>query len=161
MVLAYGSLAADATPVGPAALRDHRRVWGVAMDNRIDLPSYKAWLDAGGDRPPVFVAFLDVEPAEGARTPGVLVPATDLAALDARERNYERRDVTALVDGAPAGARVWTYVGSATGRARLREGRTAGTAVIAASYLRAVEAAHGPLGDPGLPVAELRRVELP
>lgn len=161
LVFAYGSLAADVTPVGAATLPGHRRAWGVAMDNRVDLPGYKAWLAADGGRPAVFVAFLDLRADAGAETSGLLVPAREIAALDARERNYVRRDVTALVAGAPAGARVWTYAGSPAGRARLLEGRRSGTAVVAAAYLRAVEAAFGPLGDPGLPVADLRRIELP
>ena len=35
--------------------------WGVAMDNRVDVPGYKPYrLRADGSRPAVFVAFLDI-----------------------------------------------------------------------------------------------------
>ena len=69
------------------------------MDNTRDLPGYKYYVAPDGTRPAVFVAFLDVAPAAGASVGGVCSPvdATLLAELDARERNYERRDVTALV----------------------------------------------------------------
>ena len=55
-VLAYGSLAV-ATSGTPAVLHGHRRRWGVAMDNAVDLPGYKAYVDpATGERPAVHVA---------------------------------------------------------------------------------------------------------
>jgi hypothetical protein len=123
----------------------------------------------------VFVAFLDLQPGEdgGGSVNGVCVPvgATELARLDRRERNYVRIDVSDRI--AAAGARVWAYAGSPDGRARLHAGRQAGTAFIAAAYLRGVEAAFAALGDDehrrcrpslapgGLPVAELIRHELP
>ena len=58
-----------------------------------------------------------------------------LAELDERERNYDRHDVTELVD-ADLGGRVWAYVGSLAGRPRLARGRRRGTAVVARGYLR-------------------------
>ncbi|MGH2943824.1 MAG: hypothetical protein ACRDLN_13725, partial [Solirubrobacteraceae bacterium] len=82
-----------------------------------------------------------------------------------RERNYERIDVTADVADAPG--RVWTYRGSAAGRARLRLGVERGSAVVDLGYLEAVRAGFAALGisddaDPGaLPVVDLERVELP
>ncbi len=189
-VFGYGSLVAlpsAGVTRAPAAhgfvtdLRGAARGWGVAMDNRADLPGYKRYADPAGGRPAVFVAFLDVELAEaGAVTPertvnGVCLPVgvEDLPALDARERNYDRVEVTDRIDGsAPDGTRIWAYVGSAAGRARLRRGRETGTAVIAAAYLETVRAAFRGLGerewtacaaslDPGgLPVAGLVRHDL-
>jgi len=181
LVFAFGSLAA--TPGGrPAALRGLRRTWGVAMDNRVVIPSYKVWVDpATGRRPPVHVAFLDLEDAgPDARVSGVLlaVPTAALAALDRRERNYERRDVTDSVDRSgdpawPAGARVWAYFGRADARERCARARRAGTAVVARSYLeevRAAFAARGPsalaayeasTAAPGMPVADLERIDVP
>ena len=160
-----------------ADLLGFRRVWGVAMDNRRDLPGYKYYTDARGRRPEVFVTFLDIRPAPeaGAAVTGLCVPADDagLAALDRRERNYDRIDVSdrIRVDGTD-GVRVWTYVGSAAGRERLRRGMAAGRAVIDANYLDTVRAGLALLGDdqrrtclgsldPGdLPVVRLRRHEL-
>ena len=150
LVFAYGSLAG--LPGRPATLRGFRRVWGVAMDNRVAIPGYKRYLDpVTREPPPVHVAFVDLEPDRSAAVEGVLldVDAPALAALDDRERNYERVGVE--LDG---GTRAFTYLGSADGRARLREGRAAGTAVIARSYLDAVSL------PPDLPVADLLRVEL-
>ena len=51
-----------------------------------------------------------------------------LAALDRRERNYDRRDVPRA--RRCRRRRVWAYVGSAPGRARFAAGRAAGTAVV-------------------------------
>jgi hypothetical protein len=154
-----------------------RRTWGVAMDNRRDLPGYKYYTAADGGRPAVFVAFLDIRPSDDrqATVNGLCVPVDDAAleALDGRERNYERIDVSARISTAAAvGFRVWTYIGSALGRDRLRQGRAAGAAVIDANYVNAVSAGFRSLGeaehracaaslDPGdLPVVPLRRHDL-
>ncbi len=166
-VFGYGSLAAGAEGER-ARLLGHRRVWGVAMDNRVAIPGYKAYRrPRDGSRPAVFVAFLDIVEDAAAATHGVLLEAgpAALRALDARERNYVRVDVTAQVDRPPG--RVWAYRGSAAGRARLRAGRRDGSAVVAHGYLAAVRAgfaAHaiGDDADPGaLPILDLERVDLP
>lgn len=191
-VFAYGSLAAapvqsDGRPAQPAGRRSplragliaelpgYRRCWGVAMDNRADLPKYKYYTTPDGRRPAIHVAFLDLVAQDGAEhvVNGVCLPvdAQRLAALDRRERNYARVDVSAVLPS--AAGRVWTYVGTEAGRERLRAARRAGTAVIDAGYLRGVQRAFAALGageyeacrrslDPrGLPVRELIRHELP
>ena len=180
-VFGYGSLVAPAgarpdralRPGGFVAdLRGAVRGWGVAMDNRRDLPGYKYYLAAGGSRPAVYVSFLDIREHPGATVNGVCLPvdAARLAVLDRRERNYTRVDVSDRVEA--GGARVWTYVGSAAGRQRLATGRADGRAVISAGYLRQVQAGFWRLGedeyaacqaslDPGeLPVLDLTRVDL-
>jgi hypothetical protein len=174
-VFGYGSLAAEHARCPVARLRGWRRTWGVAMDNRVDVPGYKSYrLRADGSRPAVLVAFLDVEPAPGAGVTGVCmaVSEADLRALDERERNYDRIDVTAQVEGAPPG-RIWAYRGSEAGRARLRAGLAAGRAVVSRDYLDAVLAGVGAsapgevdtmerwLDEQGLRVLDLERVEVP
>src|SRR6185437_19762 len=157
-VFAYGSLTARPGPVPTRELKEHgfvadlaglRRIWGVAMDNRRDLPGYKYYTDGGGGRPEVFVAYLDLVPADAAedeaatRVNGLCLPVDDAALeqLDRRERN----DVSDRV--AAGGARVWAYVGMAAARERLAEGRRTGTAVIDAGYVRTVQAGFAALGD--------------
>jgi len=161
-VFGYGSLAA--APGGlSCALRGWRRLWGVAMDNRLDVPGYKHYLlRSDASRPHVFVAFLDIVECPGAVTNGICVAADGplLDALDERERNYERVDVTAACEPAVAGAVVWAYRGSAAGRARLDEGRRRGRAVVSREYLQLVRDLAGEqTGD--LPVWDLQRVDLP
>jgi hypothetical protein len=187
-VFGYGSLTARPGPVLTRELKEHgfvadvsglRRVWGVAMDNRHDLPGYKYYTDGDGRRPGVFVAYLDLVSADSAsrdptaRVNGACLPVDDalLEQLDRRERNYERMDVSDLIEA--GGARVWAYIGMAAARARLAEGRRTDTAVIDAGYVATVEAAFAMLGDgelatvraslaPGdLPVVALTRHELP
>lgn len=175
-VFGYGSLAAAPDGGYVTELRGHRRRWGVAMDNRRDLPGYKWYrLAATGERPAVFVAFLDVVAADGPGVNGVCRPVTarELAALDARERNYDRVDVTGLV--AEARGRVWAYAGSAAGRARLETGVRSGSAAVSRAYREHVEAGFRALGadelaayhastDPppdGCATLDLERVELP
>jgi hypothetical protein len=144
------------------------------MDNGRDLPGYKYYTGLDGDRPGVYVAFLDVHATEapGELTNGLCLPvdAHRLAQLDRRERNYARVDVSDHVDA--SGARIWTYVGSSGGRERLAQGLRAGAAVIDGGYLRSVQTAFAKLGQheyraaqasllPGeLPVMELTRHEL-
>ena len=179
-VFGYGSLAAaPATALArgghAAELRGCRRRWGVAMDNGRDLPGYKWYrLRATGERPQAFVAFLDLVPGEGAVN-GLCLPvdAAALRALDARERNYERVEVTERIAGARV--RVWTYVGSAAGRARLARGLRERRALVSRDYRDGVERGFRALGDgalaayrastdpppPGCEVVALERVELP
>jgi len=172
-VFAYGSLAADLPGSHPARLRGRRRGWGVAMDNRVDVPGYKHYrLRSDGSRPAVFVAFLDLFDDPAARTHGLCVPVDEaqLPVIDHRERNYERVDVTA--DVTPAHGTVWAYVGGATGRGRFERARAGGAAVVSRDYLERTRAAFAALGPaaladfeasaaPGdLPVWDLDRVDL-
>jgi hypothetical protein len=129
---------------------------------------------ATGDRPPVHVAFLDLEEADpGAAVSGVLlpVPAAALPGLDRRERNYLRQDVTDRAD--PCGARIWAYLGRPEARRRCAEARARSDAVVARSYAEAVRAAFAARGSavlaayeastaaPGMPFADLERIEVP
>jgi hypothetical protein len=162
-VFAYGSLVA--TPQAQALRRaanaagfvadlgGHRRAWTVAMDNAQHVPGYKRYVDpVTGEPPDACVAFLDVVQEPGSAVNGVClaVTADTLARLDRRERNYERVDVTDLVAGAPGS--VWTYRGTAAGRARHAAGLRAGRLVVSRGYVDLVAAAFGALG-----AAELAR----
>jgi gamma-glutamylcyclotransferase (GGCT)/AIG2-like uncharacterized protein YtfP len=139
------------------------------MDNSVDLPGYKYYVDAAtGERPAVFVTFLNVVPDPATAVNGVLFPvdADALAQLDARERNYERRAVE--VDGRAA----WTYVGSSGSASRFGSGVASGTAVVSGEYAGLVCASFKALGcrelrrfeestdPPGVPVRDLRRVDV-
>jgi cation transport regulator ChaC len=174
-VFGYGSLAAPAPDAYVTELRDAVRVWGVAMDNRRDLPGYKYYVLAGTEeRPRVCVAFLDLADRPGGAVNGVCrkVGAETLAWLDRRERNYARVDVSDRVG--LARGRVWAYAGLAESRERLRAARGEGRAVIARGYHDAVLRGFEALGDvelarfrgsteatDGLPLLALDRIELP
>src|SRR3954471_16996025 len=102
------------------------------MDNTRDLPGYKYYVDPEtGERPAIFVAYVDLAPDPGARTTGIkfAVDAEALEALDRRERNYERVEVA---DG------IWAYMGTEAARERFERGRKNGTAVVALGYYEAV-----------------------
>jgi hypothetical protein len=176
-VFGYGSLAADAGRGRLATLANHRRCWGVAMDNSRDLPGYKWYRQrATHDRPRAFVAFLDVVPAAGGAVNGLCIPvdAAALERLDARERNYERVEVTDRIEAPPPG-RIWTYVGSAAGRRRLRTGVRERRLLISQEYRDDVEHAFRRLGaeqlaayrastappPDGSEVVALERIDLP
>jgi hypothetical protein len=171
-VFGYASLAADLAGGHAARLHGRRRFWGVAMDNSVDVPGYKHYrLRSYGNRPAVCVAFLDLADDADAATTGVCVPvdAAQLPALDHRELNYDRVEVTAAVPAARG--TVWTYIGTETGRDRLQRAREHGRAVVSRDYLertRAAFAALGPAaleefertGDVGdLPVWDMDRVD--
>jgi cation transport regulator ChaC len=150
LVFGYGSLAEPGAG-RPLRLAGWRRVWGVAMDNRVTIPGYKYFLDGAGGRPAVCVAFLDVVPDPAAGVDGVVFEVADLDALDGRERNYRRVQVDGL----------WLY----TGLEEARERFAAGPTVVQRAYLESVRAgfaAHG-LGfgpEPALPVLDLERVDV-
>lgn len=175
-VFGYGSLARDLAPVGRVArLHGYRRAWGVAADNAHAIPGYKQYrLRSDGSVPAMFVAFLDLVEDPRRQVNGV-VAAVDrerLAELDRRERNYDRIDVTAAIDSTLDG-RVWTYVGSESGRARHADGAARDLLTISRDYLESVDRAFRSLGDAehaaflasseldGLPVLDLERVDLP
>lgn len=181
-VFGYGSLVGDDVAGGTtlARLPGFRRTFGVAMDNREEVPGYKAYREPGGSRPAVYVAFLDLEPAPESSVNGTLrqVSEAELDALDRRERNYERIEVTDRIQPVEGGAgrapmRVFAYRGSAAGRGRLERGRAAGTAVVARAYLEHVRAGFAALGLDeerafldsngleALPVLDLERIEVP
>ena len=164
----YGSLARARG--GLVELGGLRRHWGVAMDNRVDLPGYKYYVArADGTRPEVFVAYLDLTEGEGPGANGVLLPVDDreLRALDRRERNYERVDVSDRLERPPG--RVWAYVGHLEARGR----RDEGPAVVSRRYLEDVKAAFRARGEAayaaflassdlgGLPVHDLERIDFP
>ena len=119
LVFGYGSLA-DPGAGRPHRLAGWRRVWGVAMDNRVTIPGYKYYLDPAGARPAVHVAFLDVVPDPGAAVEGRAIEVEDLAPLDARERNYRRVEVGGI----------WVYVGLEAARARFAAGPDGGLARV-------------------------------
>lgn len=156
-IFAYGSLLAgvDGAPAADGVaceLMGWRRRWTVAMDNGVDLPGYKHYLDAGGERPAIMVAFLDIAPAKGSRVNGLALPVgvAELAAVDERERNYARLEVGAsLRDAAPAGT-VWTYVGLPAARERARRGLAEGRLVISRRYWERVRTGFARLGDDAL-----------
>ncbi len=89
-----------------------------------------------------------------------------------RARQYERLDVTGLVDPAPA-TPVWAYVGRPPGRARVAAGH-AGTLRVAIqrAYMELIEATFAALGEdvlaryrtstelPPFPVIDLTRIDL-
>jgi cation transport regulator ChaC len=167
-VFGYGSLLRRPGGI-PCRLLGHRRAWNVAMDNRRTIPGYKYYLDPDtGERPPVHVTFLNLYPAAGGRVNGSAFPVTKeaLDELDRRERNYERIDVTRLLD-ADLGATVWTYLGTEAARERF----AAGAAVVAQDYFDAVRdgfAAAGGLDEFDrstapltVPLRRLTRVDLP
>jgi gamma-glutamylcyclotransferase (GGCT)/AIG2-like uncharacterized protein YtfP len=129
------------------------------MDNTRDLPGYKYYVDPEtGERPAIYVVYLDLAPEPAASVKGVVFPvdATALEALDLRERNYERHEIA--IDPAPAG-RIWAYFGSADARDRFERGKVSGTAVVDRAYYERVK---GPASEPPpVPIRTLTRIDTP
>jgi hypothetical protein len=159
LIFGYGSLVTN-PGLRPATVAGHRRTWGVAMDNTVDLPAYKHYEQPGtGARPALMVAFLDLERVDGGETAapvnGAVFEALDLAALDARERNYERVEIE--TSAGPA----FTYTGSAEGRERLARGVAEDRVVVQRAYLMRVLAGFAALGADGLDGFEATTGPLP
>ena len=127
------------------------------MDNRKDLPGYKYYVDPQtGERPAIYVAFLDLAQDASSVTEGVVFPADAdrLAQLDARERNYARVEVE--VDP-PTGGTTYAYLGTPEARARFEAGRRAKSVFVARAYLDAAN--HSTTPQPP-PIRDLERVDL-
>ena len=167
-VFGYGSLLRRPGGI-PCHLLGHRRAWNVAMDNRQTIPGYKYYVDPDtGERPPVHVTFLNIYPAAEGRVNGIAFPITAeaLDQLDRRERNYDRIDVTRLLD-VDLGGTVWTYLGSEAARERFE----AGAAVVSQDYFDAVREDFATVGGLDefdqstdrltVPLRRLTRVDLP
>lgn len=134
-----------------AALRGYRRAWNVAMDNRLDLPGYKYYVDAQtGQRPAGYVVFLNIYPAAESSIAGVLFGVTpaELQQVDQRERNYERVEIAAHLDctDCPAGGRVWVYQGLPEAQQRYQQGVRRGEAMISQQYAQQVQASYQAAG---------------
>jgi dephospho-CoA kinase len=152
-VFGYASLVglADAE-AAPGRLRGYRRFWGAAMNNWEGGDGVKHWLDREtGERPHIRVAYLDVKPGDGGLVNGIAIPAgaARLAALDAREVNYRRVEVTAAFEG-PAPGRVFTYVGLDAARERCSEGAREGNVFVSSAYFASVRRAFDLLAPDAL-----------
>lgn len=137
------------------------------MDNWAAVNDPKHFIDRGtGERLRVRVAYLDIHESEGASVNGLAIPVDEarLVALDAREVNYERIDISdafeqvgadARASSGPQGAaqpprRVFTYVGTEAGRERCRRGAAEGNVCVSADYLAAVRRAFADLRSDAL-----------
>ena len=159
-VFAYGSLAADLRGSHPAVLRGRRRGWGVAMDNRVDVPGYKHYrLRADGSRPAVFVAFLDLFEDAAAETHGICVPVDDAAAAGHRppraQLRAHRRDRRR--HAAAPRHRVGLRRRRRPAARRLERARADGAAVVSRDYLERTRAAFAALGPAALADFEAER----
>jgi hypothetical protein len=169
-VFGYASLADHGD--GIAELSGYRRVWNVAMDNGLDLPGYKYYVDARtGERPTVCVAFLDLVPDPRSQVNGVVFAATaaQFEQLDRRERNYRREQV----ELAGAAGSAFAYLGSEDSRRRCATTLGQGRVVVDLNYYEAVREGFRRLGrsaldafeastdEPPCPILDLRRVEIP
>jgi cation transport regulator ChaC len=146
-VFGYGSLLSRSSlertlgraydgPFVPCALRGWRRSWDVAMPNE----AYYA-LHGGHRLMPRYILYLNVRPDAGSLVNGVafVVTAAELAALDAREWIYDRRDVTGALEGVRVtGGAAYLYV--AKPEHVLRDVDSPDVAAVRASYLAIVDA---------------------
>jgi hypothetical protein len=136
----------------PGRLRGFRRRWGVAMNNWEGGEGAKHWLDpATGERPRIRVAYLDIYEHSGSAVNGLALPADGerLRALDARELNYERVEVTdAFAPEVPG--RVFTYFGLDAARERCWLGVAAGDVFVSCDYFAGVRRAFDSLAPGAL-----------
>lgn len=129
-------------------LKDFQRCWNVAMDNRVDLPDYKYYINRNtGIRFAGFVTFLNMRPQPNQMLTGILFLVSDkeLDNLDRRERNYRRINVTNSLNIAvqtPA----WTYIGLDDAEKRYLQGLKQNNAIIPQAYWSSVNDAYLSLG---------------
>ena len=140
-----------------ATLSGWRRTWNVCTDNTTSRV-VRYYTPGTGERPPIQVLFLTLEPAAGTVTGYVVfVEAHHLAALDAREGNYDRVRVTDQVTMRGRPAVVWTYVAKESRAATARAAIRRGSARIRQDYLDDVVAAFAGNADLEAELAETLR----
>jgi len=130
-------------------LKGYRRCWNIAMDNRITLPKYKYYVNADtGERPEIYVTFLNIRPYANGEVAGVLfkVGEEQLEQLDKRERNYDRIEITQLLDFEPPGTS-WVYIGKYEAELRYQKGVTDNSSVISRQYYDLVYEAYNMQGQ--------------
>ncbi len=133
-------------------LKDFHRCWNIAMNNSVDLPDYKYYIDQQtGNRPEGFVTFLNIRPCPGDNVTGILFRVSDqeLQRLDKRERNYRRIDVTHLID-TPIQGQAWVYIGLDEAEKRYQKGLKQNTAMVSQNYFDSVYNAYLSLGNEAL-----------
>jgi cation transport regulator ChaC len=133
-------------------LKGYHRCWNIAMDNRINFPDYKYYVEKEtGSRPEGFVAFLNIRPHKGSSIIGILfsVSEKDLQNLDKRERNYRRVDITNLIE-MPFKGKAWVYIGFEEAEKRYQEGLAQHNIFVSQSYFNSVYNAYLSLGEDAL-----------
>ena len=109
------------------------------------------WVHEGNDVREGLVVSLGLVSADAESCNGVAVRVTDaeLAALDWRERDYERTDVTDRIeaDGLSSGDRIVTYVPRPSAIERYVQARDERRAGVRRSYWDLVAAAFAALGE--------------
>ncbi len=130
-------------------LRNFRRCWNIAMDNSLNLPNYKYYIEVEtGNRPESFITFINIRPNQGKAISGILfrVSHQDLKKLDRRERNYQRIDVTKRIEEQVEG-KVWTYIGLKEAEQRYEQGLKQNKGMIAQDYIDSIHYAYGSWGQ--------------
>lgn len=168
-------------------LQNFRRCWTAAMDNRLNTPGYKYYVEKPkrhsqtnhqvqdtNYRPNGFVTFLNIRPCVGATITGILfeVSNQELERLDQRERNYRKLDVTDMMDTSVAD-HVYAYIGLAESEQRYQQGLLTKSAMISKDYYDLVYSAYQSLGPealadyikttdmPAIPIVELAKRQVP
>ena len=121
------------------------------MDNSVDLPGYKHYVDRRRPAPRgdgLLPRHRRAIPAPWSTASRCAVGVDELPALDARERNYERCEVTGQLDVALDG-RVWAYSGTRAGRVRAERGRRERRLAVASDYHERVMAGFELLDERG------------
>ena len=130
-------------------LRNFHRCWNVAMDNRLNLPNYKYYIEVEtGNRPQSFITFLNIRPYQGKTIAGILfrVSHQELKKLDQRERNYQRIDVTQRIEEQVEG-KAWVYRGLKEAEQRYEEGLKQENGMIAQDYFDSIHYGYGLWGQ--------------
>ena len=143
-VFGYASLVAVPEPDSlPGRLHGYRRFWGAAMNNWEGGEEAKHFLDREtGERLRIRVAYLDLKLDAECAVNGIAIPVDEerLTALDAREINYERIEVSESFEPALPHP-VYTYIGLDAARERCRLGVAEGNACVSRDYAGSVRQA--------------------
>ena len=136
-------------------LQNYRREWNVAMNNNHSISGYKRYFHRfhegeanSGGVVDGYIAFLGLRQCEKSNVNGIIfkVEEDELLALDQREKNYRRVDVSNYVNNLRADRVLYCYMPSEEGLQRYIEGEKMNKLFISVGYERSVEDAFKKAG---------------
>lgn len=133
-------------------LKNHVRVWDVGMDNAKSISNRNYYVSKENNEiSDVFITYLDIQEVKEKNIVGILFEVTEegLSLFDTREIDYQRKEVTDMLDIAVDGI-AWAYYGLTASKEAYENALSKNRAVISKSYNQLVRQAYDEISKSSL-----------